>query len=370
MKVALVHDYLREYGGGERVLEALHAVYPDAPLYTSLYFPDRVPDSFKSWDIRTSPMQQWIGIKNYYLWYTYLVPWAFEQFDFSGYDVIISSSSFAAKGVITGHQQIHIDYCHTPTRFLWGLNRTTRHGGTVKLITNVLNSYLRQWDYAAAQRVDFFVANSNTVANRIKRFYTRSATVIYPPVSFPARIPDTVPFSLPSGYFLVVSRLERMKNIELLIQAFNELKLPLVIAGTGTYEAYLKSVAGDTIQFLGYVHDEEKAYLFTHALAFVASALDEDFGMTVPEAASYGTPVIAYKDGGYVETVKDAVTGVFFDTPDVAGVSTALQKFESLTFNRSAIQEFASQFSEKNFSERITSFVASCVADFALKKVS
>jgi glycosyltransferase involved in cell wall biosynthesis len=356
MKVALVHDYFREYGGAERVVEVLHEMFPEAPVYTSYYFPDKMPDTFKSWNIRTTGMQRWWGIKNHYLYYTYLVPWAFEQINLSSYDLVISSSAFAAKGVITHPDQIHINYCHTPTRFLWGLNRSTKHNGIMKRITGILNGYLKQWDYAAAQRVDHFIANSRTVQARINKFYGRDSEVIYPPIAL-ARHYDggacSRDLGLPSSYYLMVSRMERLKNVDVVIKAFTALNLPLVIVGTGTQMGYMRLLAGKTISFPGFLVDQDLAYVYAHARGFIAAATDEDFGMTVPEALSFGTPVIAYKDGGYVESVTEGETGTFFESLDTAAIHNAIARFEKMEFDREHVKQSATQFSLETFHKKI-----------------
>jgi glycosyltransferase involved in cell wall biosynthesis len=353
MKVAIVHDYLREYGGAERVLEVLHSMYPEAPVYTSYYFSENMPDSFKSWDIRPSSMQNWWGIRSKYLWYTYSVPWMLEQFDLREYDLIISSSSFAAKGVLTHPGQVHVDYCHTPTRFIWGLNRTSNR----KLIHSLLapiDVFLRQWDFAAAQRVDHFVANSYTVKDRIKRFYKKDSIVIYPPIDLPY---ESEISTEPGEYFLVVSRLERLKNIDLVIQAFNSTGLLLRIAGTGSEEMNLKSIARNNIEFLGYVDDTMRKQLYKNCIALVVAAENEDFGMTVPEVQSLGRPVIALRSGGYSEAVIEGRTGVFFERPTESDLVDAIGKFQAMHFDSTLIRDHAIQFSKETFVHLFTEFI-------------
>lgn len=357
MKVALVHDYLREYGGAERVLEVLHSMYPDAPVYTAYYFADVMPESFKEWNIVTSSMQKWWGIRKRFLWYTYLVPLQIEQFDLRGYDLIISSSSFAAKGVLTNPGQKHVDYCHTPTRFVWKLNRTSNRW-LIHTLLSPFDNLLRQWDFAAAQRVDYFIANSEVVKDRIKRFYKRDSEVIYPPI-YMSELVDVS--NKPGQYYLVVSRLERLKNIELIVSAFNELGLPLRIAGTGSQEIFLQSFAKKNIEFLGYVDDVKKRELYRDCKALIVSTENEDFGMTVPEVQSFGRPVIALRSGGYVESIVENKTGIFFNKADVSSLVSAVAEFENHSFDSEYIRKHSEKFSVKLFTEKMYSVIEKVV---------
>ncbi len=353
MRIALVHDYLREYGGGERVLEALHEMFPDAPVYTSYYFAETMPENFKKWDIRTSSMQGWWNIRKRFLWYTYAVPWVFEQFDFKEFDLLISSSSFAAKGILTNPGQIHIDYCHTPTRFIWGLNRTSNRKFIHSLLAPV-DTFLRQWDFAAAQRVDYFIANSKVVQQRIKLFYKRDSEVIYPPVVAPTNIPGQ---GSTEKFFLVVSRLERLKNVEVIIRAFNTLGLPLKVVGTGSQKEYLSSIVGSNVEMLGYVDDEARNKLYASCRALVVATENEDFGMTIPEVQSFGRPVIALRSGGYVESIVEHKTGVFFDHPIETSIQDAVENFQKQSFNAEAIRAHSQQFSKAVFMQKMKDFI-------------
>jgi glycosyltransferase involved in cell wall biosynthesis len=366
MKVALVHDFLREYGGAERVLEVIHAMFPDAPVYTSYYFPEKMPESFRSWNIITGNVQKWPLSRELQKPYTYLIGMSFELFDLRGFDIVISSSANFAKGVITHPGQIHINYCHTPTRFLWGLNTQTNRNGFLRTLLGPLDSWLRQWDFAAAQRVDHFIANSETTKKRIKRFYSRDSEVIYPPV-----VADSLPevsselmqkvrekYGLPEKYFLVVSRLMRVKNIDLIIQAFNELNLPLIVVGTGNEDEYLRSIGRKNVIFTGFVADEELKGLYKGAEGFVAAAEDEDFGMTIVEAQSYGVPIIALKRGGYTESVVEGTTGIFFDTTSVESLKKAITDFQKLEWNKNEIIKNAQRFSIAAFKDSLQKVVA------------
>jgi len=366
MKVALVHDFLREYGGAERVLEILHSMYPEAPVYTSYYFAENMPTQFESWNIIPGKIQKWPLSRQFQKPYTYLVPLSFEQFDLRGYDLVISSSANFAKGVITHPDQIHVNYCHTPTRFLWGLNTQTKRNGMVRTLLGPLDSHLRQWDYAAAQRVDYFISNSETTKKRIKRFYNRDAEVIYPPVLAETRDVDVSDekmlsikkkYSLPDNYFLSVSRLFKVKNTDVIVNAFNTLKYPLVVVGTGSEYEYLKSIAQSNVVFTGFVSDEELRVLYSGARAFVAAATDEDFGMTVVEAQSYGIPIVAFRRGGYTETVSEGATGVFFDQLLVASLVDAIHSFELLHFEKDTIISSADRFSVSAFTSHFAEFI-------------
>ncbi len=375
MKVALVHDYLREYGGAERVLEVLHEMYPDAPVYTSYYFPEKMPAQFKSWNIIPGVIEKWWGARLLQKPYTYLVGMSFEQFDLRGFDLVISSSANFAKGVITHPGQIHINYCHTPTRFLWGLNTQTKRGGLLSLLLGPLDSYLRQWDYAAAQRVDYFIANSLTTKKRIKRFYARDSVVMFPPTVSSSK--ESVSESdihlvcrkylIPENYFLVVSRLFRVKNIDVIVNAFNELGLPLVIVGSGKEEKKLKKLAKQNIIFTGFVSDEELSGLYAGARAFVAAAEDEDFGMTVVESQSHGVPVIALRRGGYTESVVEDKTGVFFDEVSAVFLGDAVKKFQELSFDKEFIKKHSLKFSKEAFVEQFTHFCSQLHRDTAVR---
>lgn len=357
MKVALVHDYLREYGGAERVLEALHEMFPQAPVYTSYYLKEKMPELFKNWDIRSSKVQSWWGINNHFLLYTYFIPWAFEQFDLKEYDLIISSSSYAAKGVISHPGQIHIDYCHTPTRFLWGINRNSNRKFVHSLLA-LVDNFFRQWDFAAAQRVDYFIANSKGVQTRIKKFYQRDSEVIYPFAPAPGE-----KLRKNDNYFLIVSRLEKLKNNEFIIKAFNQLGLPLKVLGTGSQADYLKSIAKSNIEFLGYQEDALKVELYAGCKALIVATENEDFGMTVPEVYAQGRPVIALRSGGYLESVIENETGIFFDDLTVEAIVEVVKGFENIKFDSEVIRRHSQAYSKDVFIEKMNAFIEKAVSE-------
>ncbi|MBI4039314.1 glycosyltransferase [Candidatus Daviesbacteria bacterium] len=379
MKVALVHDYLREYGGAEKVLESLHEIWPEAPIFTTIFLPDKLPEHFKTWDVRTSWLSNLPLLRQLSKLFTFFYPAIFESFDLSGYDVVISSSSGFAKGVKVPKPTIHINYCHTPPRFLYHLPSETnrRKVWFLRPILAIFDTFLRVWDFNTAQKVDFFIANSQTVKRRIEKFYRRDATVIYPPVEAnsltayslqltakqSAPIKSGSSFILhPSSFFLVVSRLSAYKNIDVAIEACNRLKLPLKIIGTGREEARLKKIAGSTIEFLGFVDEQDKWHYLAGCQALIFASSDEDFGIVPVEAMACGKPVIALKSGGVKETVVDGKTGVFFKGDRgqsvVDSLVQVLQNFDPKKFKAEDCQAQAAKFSKDRFKREIEEFAS------------
>jgi glycosyltransferase involved in cell wall biosynthesis len=356
MKVALVHDYLREYGGAERVMEAMHELYPEAPLYTSFVDWNALgehAERFKSWDIRTSWVQgNWL-VKKFHSPLRFLTPLIWESLDLRGYDVIISSSGwYICRGILTQPSQLHISYIHHPPRNLYGYATGSRPRLLVRVYAALINPWLRMYDFATAQRVDVLVANSDETRRRIEKFYRREAHVIYPPV-----ITDTPITQQKRSYFLSVGRLTYAKQIDVVIKACNTLQLPLKIVGVGKEEEYLRSIAGPTVTFEGSVNDAELVTYYQGARALIFCALDEDFGMVPVEAMAAGTPVIALRQGGVRETVIDGKTGLFFDLPTAASLQTSLGKFERLKFQAADCQTQAARFSKDHFMHEFSSFV-------------
>lgn len=365
MKVALIHDHLAQDGGAEKVLAVMADIFKDAKIYTILYEQKQVNNYFKGREIDTSVIQRLPGGVRHYRWYLGFMPMAVEFFDLREYDLVISDTSSFAKGVITLPDTLHICYCHTPTRYLWSdahqyLNELKYNKWFKKIISLVL-SRLRIWDYNAAQRVDYFIANSKMVAGRIKKYYRRESEVIYPPV-------ETTKFSLstklPSpeeAYFLAGCRLVPYKRIDLVIEAFNILggNYRLKIFGDGLDEKRLKKLAGTNanIEFVGRVNVEEQARLYQNALAFI-NPQEEDFGITPVESMASGRPVIAYRKGGVLETIIDGQTGLFFDEQTPESLVAVLKNFNSDNFNPQAIRTHAEQFSVANFKQQIEEFVA------------
>jgi len=357
LRVALVHDFLNQYGGAERVLEAIHELYPHAPVYTSLYDPLRLPLRMRNWDVRPFRLPK-ISLSKAY---TFLYPVLFERIDLSDYDLVISSSANFAKGVITWPGTLHISYIHTPPRFLYHYPTETdrRKIRFLEPFLAPLDNLLRIWDYSAAQRPDFLVTNSKETARRIKKFYGRAAAVIYPPISLEASSRQSAAHDSQStthDYFLIVSRLASYKRVDLAIEACSRLGLPLKIVGTGREEKKLRRLAGPMIEFLGFVGDREVAELYRHCRAFILPGA-EDFGITPVEAMSFGKPVIAFGEGGALETVIKGKTGTFFDQETPESLASALVSFNPSGYEAKDCIAQAKKFSKKHFQQEFGEFV-------------
>lgn len=371
MKVALVHDYLVEYGGAERVLEALHEIWPQAPIYTAFVDKDRLgihKDRFAGWRIRTSWAQKVPFFNKLYSLLRILAPFLWN-FDFSGYDVVISSTnmyfakninvfSLAEAQAKAGKRPIHICYCHTPPRSLYGYQTSREVGFLGKIYEAVFNPYLRFMDKKSSKKPDYFVANSQEVAGRIKKFYDRDSTVIYPPVS----VNQTTDYRLQitaGNYYLVVGRLTGAKRVNLAVEAAEKAGFNLKVVGTGVAENSLRDQSkSKNVEFLGSVSDEELAKLYAGCTAVLFLAKDEDFGIVPVEAMMFGKPVIGAKSGGVVETVTDGKTGVLINEPlTVEKVIGAIKRFEKMKFDSKAIAQYAKKFSKERFIHEIKKFV-------------
>ncbi len=355
LKVALVHDHLVQDGGAERVVRTLLKMYPEAPLYTAFYAPDKMGPDFAGRDIRTSFLQKLPGATSHYKFLLTLLDRAFRSFDLSEYDVVISSASGWAKSVRTGPRTRHVCYCHTPIRYIWSdSNRYIAETGypwPLKAMFKVLRPLLRRWDQRAAAGVDTYVANSRYVAARIKRYYGREAAVVYPPVA----IEQFASSTLQQDYFLVATRLEPYKRVDLVIEAFNRLQKPLKVMGAGSDEGRLHQLAGPTIEFTGRVSDHERQRLFAEAQALL-NPQEEDFGITVVEALASGTPVIAYGVGGAVE-ILDKTTGVFFDGQSAGDIVRAIEAFDRSQFDPVVLRRRADDFSEERFIKELSAII-------------
>lgn len=354
MRIAIVHDYLNQYGGAERVLEALHALYPDAPVYTSIYDPAAMPATYRTWNIHTSWLQHLPGWRRFFRHYLPLYPSAFESFNFNDYDLILSSSSAFAKGVIPAPGARHVCYCHTPMRFAWRTDAYVEReniGGPGRLLLSILLTYVRLWDAVSAARVDTFVANSREVAGRITRYYGREAVVVPPPVDLPPF--DDVPVE---GFYLAGGRLIPYKRLDLAVKAFSALRLPLKIFGEGRDRARLAALAGPTIEFLGFVSDTVRRDLFARCRAFIFPG-EEDFGITPLEAMAAGRPVIAYAGGGALDTVIEGVTGRFFHTPEPGALAAAVAASRTDAYDPLRIRRHATGFSHDVFAQRMRAII-------------
>jgi glycosyltransferase involved in cell wall biosynthesis len=357
MRVAIVHDYLNQMGGAERVVMAFHEIFPAAPIYTSIYDPRRVDPAFQKMDIRTSFMQKLPLVTKHHQPYLPFYPFAMETLDLRGYDLVLSSSSAFGKGVITRPETLHICYCHTPMRWCWNYEEYVEReqlGRIARSILPLLITGLRVWDQTSAMRVDHFIANSPVVAERIQKYYRRDAVVIPPPVEA-SRFPFDPAIQL-DEYFLVVSRLIPYKRIDLAIEACNRLRLPLVIIGSGRDEQRLKQLAGPTIRFLGRLSDQEVIHYYTHCRALLFPG-EEDFGITPLEAQAAGRPVIAYGAGGALASIVDGTTGVFFRERSVESLAEALAAFDERSFDPHVIRNHALEFDKPRFHRRILQFI-------------
>ncbi len=376
LRVALVHDQINEYGGAERVLEALCEIYPDAPIYTAFYRKDSLAwKRFKNKKIIPS----WAHYLPFFATklhspLRFLAPWIWESFDFSKYDVVITSASwYITKGVVahsplsTRHKPLEICYCHTPPRWLYGYRTSVewQRYWPIKLYGTIVGHFMRMYDFMASQKVDYFIANSQEVAGRIKKFYRRNATVIYPPVGLKSRITNHE--SRKRDYYFIVSRIVGAKGLDLAVEAALKLGIKLKIAGApaGYYTEHkkLQEMAKGQVEFLGHVTDEELVDLYSGAKAFFALAKDEDFGITPVEAMLCGTPVIAYHGGGYRETVIDGKTGIFFHQLTVDSLTEAIKKFERTRISSDACKKQAEKFSKERFKKEIQAFVQNVVKE-------
>ena len=362
-RVAIACSWLNQYGGAERVLETLHEMYPEAPIYTSMYEPRAMPECYKTWDIRTSFLQRLPLSRSKHQLFLSLYPLAFEQFDLGDYDVVINNSSAFSYGVITRPETRHICYCLTPARFLWNYHDYARReslGRGARLALAPLLTSLRQWDVQAARRVDDFIAISSLVKARIAKYYGRESTIIYPSVDtgrFAPAADDEI-----GDYFLVVSRLVPYKRIDLAIEACNKLGLPLKIVGGGRDREALRRLAGPTVEFLGRVSDAEIKQLYARCRAFIFPG-EEDFGLTPLEAQASGRPVIAYGAGGALETIIEGQTGVFFREPTVDSLVEALASLPRAGWDGIEIRRNAERFDNAVFKQQLASFVDRALAN-------
>ena len=360
MKVALVYDRLNKWGGAERVLLALHKLYPDAPLYTSVYDKEKAPWA-SVFDVRTSFLQGLPFTMNHELFAT-LMPLAFESFNFDEFDLVISVTSEAAKGIITKPKTQHICYCLTPTRYLWSGYGEYFKSSIFKFLSKPVVWYLRAWDKSAAQRPDAYIAISKEVQTRISKHYGRESEIVYPPADSIKHQVSSIKYKEnkneilntkyilhnTGNYFLIVSRLVPYKKIDLAVKVFNKLKLPLKIIGAGVEMKKLKAMAGQTIEFLGYLTDKELVRYYSECKALIFPGL-EDFGLTIIEAQSFGKPVIAFRAGGALETILQGRTGLFFSEQTVESLIRAIKQFNNLTIDPEDCVENAEKFSFKRF---------------------
>lgn len=353
MKLAIVHDWLTNMGGAEQVVINFKEVYKDAPIYTTFYNPNNLDDKLKNLDVKTSFLQKKKMVTNHKKYFP-LMPLAFENFDLNEYDVVLSSSSSCAKGVITKPGSIHICYCHTPMRYAWEKRDEYLNGmGKLKKkLIKILLHYMRIWDYASSARVDYFIANSTEVQKRIKKHYKRDSIVINPPVRC-----NLFDISETDGdYYFIVSRLVGYKRFDLAVQACSQLGKKLVIIGDGPEKEKLMSLANENITFLGRQPDDVVKKYMSECKALLYPG-EEDFGIVPVEAQACGRPVIAYGKGGVLDSVVPEKTGVFFKEQSVESLKEAILKFEKMSFDKQEIRKHALKFDESVFREKIQKYI-------------
>lgn len=382
MKVAIVHDYIREFGGAERVLEALCEIYPQAPIYTA--FCSKSSTSYEHFKDKKI-IESWAAVIPFFPRLAsplrFLTPWIWGTLDLSKYDLVISSASwYVTKGFGSRRTQmsnvksqmsnkpIEICYCHTPPRWLYGYSTSVNFQKytAVRLYAALVGHFLRLYDFKQAQKVDYFIANSEEVKNRIKKFYRRDATVIYPPVSISNHKSSIINHKSSRDYYFIVSRIVGAKGLEMAVEAAIKAGFSLKIAGSpaGYYSEFdkLQKRGRGKVEFMGQVSDDELAKLYAGAKGFLALAKDEDFGITPVESMMAGTPVVAYNAGGYKETVVDGETGVLFDDYSVDGLISAIKKFERTKFDPKVLIAHAQKFSKERFKREIEDFVKSVMS--------
>lgn len=349
MKVALVYDRVNKFGGAERVLLTLHQLFPEAPLYTLVYEPKLAPwaDVFK---VIPTFINKFGFLRNKHEWLAPVASMAFESLDLRRFDLVISVTSGDAKSVITKPGQLHICYCLTPTRYFWSGEGEYKKDRKLKIIPKNYWEYLRTTDLLTSKRPDEYIAISNEVKDRIKKYYNRDSSVIYPCIDDKFYSKNTVS---PDGrkYFLVVSRLVPYKRVDLAIKVFNRLKEPLVIVGSGSENIKLQKIAGGTVKFTGAIDDAELIELYKNARAVIFPQ-EEDFGLVPIEAQACGTPVIAYGKGGALETVVKDRTGVFFEEQTESSLTAAIEKFESMKINPDSCRKNAKRFNPETFKKQ------------------
>lgn len=353
MKIALVHDFLTQLGGAERVLDELIQMYPEADVYTLVYDKSKTFGKYSGINIKTSFIQRLPGGVKHYKWYLALMPFAIRSINLSKYDLIISDASAFAKGASKPKGIKHVCYCHTPTRYLWLMEKeylsTIPYPWVIKFFVRPVLFFLRKWDFKAAQKVDLFIANSREVQKRIKKYYGRESQIIYPPI-------DTE-FFRPAGnptrdYFLAVGRLEPYKKIDLVIDAFANQGVILKVAGTGSLLPAMRNIRRANIEFMGRVSDRELRSLYQNAKAFIFPAL-EDAGMMMLESLACGTPVIAYGVGGALEFIRPGIDGEFFHEQTKSSLIAAVQGFNQSKYKSADLVNQARKFSSRVFRREI-----------------
>lgn len=365
LRVAIVHDWLTGMRGGEKCLEVLCEIFPDAPIFTLLHTKGSTSPLIESRKIFTSFINKFPFVDKKYRNFLPLFPKAIESFDFSNFDLIISTSHCVAKGIIKPKNAIHICYCHTPMRYVWDKFDDYFGKGKsnfmVRLAMKIFRPYLQNWDKKSSSRVDYFIANSQNVANKILKIYGRESVVITPPVDLELfKISDSI-----EKYFLIVSALVPYKKIEIAIECFNKNGLELLIVGSGPLENELKNKSNKNIKFIGWVHNLDLVEFYQNAIALIFPG-EEDFGIVPLEAMACGKPVIAYEAGGALETVIENKTGLFFKNQNADFLQSAIDKLSKTKLNPQTIRKHALNFSKEKYAENMREFIFSKLKNFSI----
>lgn len=357
MKIAIVTDWLTNYGGAESVISAFHDLFPDAPIYTTMYRPKKMRELGKLKNIHTTWLDKIPTSKHQYL--LSLMPTAVEMIDLDEYDIVLSSCHSVSKGVITKPNTLHISYCHTPMRYAWESwdfeTRLKKFPSFLHPIIRKQIKKIREWDYCAAQRVDRYIANSSHIGGQIKKHYGRDSHVFYPPVHTEKFKPTDNPTE---DFYLAVGRLIPYKKFDLIAETFNKLKKKVKIVGTGPHYEKIKGMESEYVEILGYVSDKELADLYSNCKAFLFPQL-EDAGIVPLEAMSAGRPVIALNKGGSLDTMIDGKTGVLFKEQTVKSLSDAICRFEKMKFDPKYIRKHAEEFDVEIFKKKIMDYIES-----------
>ncbi len=355
MRTAVVHDYFTQIGGAEKVAEQLFNMLPNPSLYSTLAFEKSMPPSLRNTSVVTSWMQNLPNIEEYYRFYFFLYPFAIRALDLSSYDLVLSSSSGCAKGVLTSRDAMHVCYCHTPMRWAWNSDTFPSRdasGFSQRALLPMVLRALRHWDETAARQPDHFVANSKAVAERIRRSYGRSAEVIHPPID----VSRFRPTDDQENYYVVLSRLAEYKRIDLAIQACSQSGKQLLVIGDGPDRSRLEAMAGPTVRFLGHLSDEDVNHYVSRCKALIFPG-EEDFAMAPLEAAAAGRPTIAYRAGGVIETMIEDLTCVFFNAQTLEHLAQAIDTFERQDWNPALLRRHAKKFSVDVFRDHFRSFL-------------
>ncbi len=358
MKIAFVHDYLNQMGGAEKVLQALLELYPEAPVYTLLADEKILQENFSNATVYTSFLNRLPLSSEYHRYYMWLMPYAVEQWQLGKYDLVVSDSASYTKGVIAGPRTYHLNYCHTPTRYLWHEEKekikTASFPGWLKKFMPPWLHYQRMWDFQAAQRPDEMVANSRYIQSLIRKFYNREAEVVYPPAELNRFLQEE---SQKGDYFLLVGRLLPYKRFDVAIEAAKQAGVKLKIAGDGRDYKRLRRLKNDDIEFLGFVGDQELSRLYAKARGLLFPQV-EDFGIAAVESLAAGTPVIAYGQGGAKEIVEEGKTGLFFDRQAPASLASVLRDFNPKQFQKETLEQSAQKFSKATFQQNMQELIS------------